>query len=380
MKKLSILLLISLVISCTEKEKSEGTLAKNILENLTYTVDTVAVDVGEEIFNPGMYYRYAKNENDPMVYFAMGENQEIHEINLNSLSLTKRIFLEKDGPNRAPRYIQDFDLLPTGEFFLADYATQGIYTAEGEKTFGFQMDPDEFEGLEDDLTSLYFNLVLSPDKKNGFSTPTKKMEFISQIAMVDLEAKTGKLIDLPALELTRNFRTTYSFENGSTTYGDFLNLKKIKNQLFISSGSTSDIYIYDFATDSLTLKSFDHHLVPSKKSGEFPPRADSQERVEEIGDEIRKQVSFNQFYWDESREMYFRFASKSNGKTETGETKKQDIYLFAYDQDLNLIGETTLDLRYPPFRAFFYEGKLYSYLPVEENPGFVIFDLKFTPN
>ncbi|MBN3581620.1 DUF4221 family protein [Algoriphagus aestuarii] len=377
MKKLFILLLFSLVFSCAEKEKSEGFQSKNILENLTYTVDTVAVDVGEEIFNPGMYFKFAKNENEPTVYFAMSQIPEIHAIDLNSLSLTKRIILDKDGPNRAPRYIQYFDLLPTGEFVLADYATQGIYTAEGEKTLSFLMEPEEFEGLEDELTSLNFNLLLSPDKKKGFSTPSKKLEFISQIAMVDLEAKTGKLIDLPALDLTRNFRTSYSFENGSTTYGDFLALKKIQNQLFITSGSTSDTYIYDFATDSLTLKRFEHQLVTSKKSGEYPARADSQERVQEIGEEIDKQVSFHQFYWDENREMYFRLGSKSNGKKESGEPKKRDVYLFAYDQNLTLLGETTLDLYYPLSRTFFYNGKLYSYMPIDENPGFVIFDLKF---
>lgn len=369
--------LLSLVAFFSCSNPPEEQIESNVLENLQLSTDTVTVDVGQEVFNPGMYYQFAKVENEPTVFFAMNQQPEVHEIDLGTLSLKRRIILDKDGPNPAPRYIQYFDLLPTGEFVLADYATQGIYNPAGKKTMAFQMDPEEFEGMAEDLTGYQFNLTLSPDKRKAFSTPSKKMEFIPQIAESDLVSKTGILIDLPALELTKNFRTTYSFENGSSTYGDFLGLQKIKNQLFITSSSTSDIYIYDFSSDSLSLRTFDHKLVPSKKTGEFPSKAESQERVQEIGEEISKQVSFNKFFWDESRDMYFRFGSKSNGKTETGEPKKQDVYLFAYDQDLNLIGETTLDLRYPPSRAFFYDGKLYSYYVVGENPGFVTYDLQF---
>jgi hypothetical protein len=369
--------LLSWVAFFSCSKPNEEPLQTNVLENLQITTDTVIVDVGEEIFNPGMYYQFAKVENKPTVFFAMNQQPEVHEIDLGSLSLKRRIIFDKDGPNRAPRYIQYFDLLPTGEFVLADYATQGIYNPAGKKTMAFQMEPEEFDGMAEDLTGYQFNLTLSPDKRKAFSTPSKNMEFIPQIAESDLVSKNGKLIDLPALELTKNFRTTYSFENGSSTYGDFLGLQKIKTQLFITSSSTSDIYIYNFSSDSLSLRTFDHKLVPPKKTGEFPSKADSQERVQEIGIEISKQVSFNKFFWDESRDMYFRFGSKSNGKTETGELKKGDVYLFAYDQDLNLTGETTLNLKYPPSRAFFHDGKLYSYFVVEENPGFVIFDFKY---
>lgn len=374
--KLTPFAFLILLIGCGTPENT-GESTDNLLENLQITTDTVMVDVGEEIFNAGMYYQFAKVDQRPIVYFSLNQLPEVHEIDLETMRLSRRILLEKDGPNRAPRYIQYFDLLPSGEFVLADYATQGVYTQSGEKILSFQMEPDQFEGLDEDLTSLYFNLHMSPNKTKVISTPTKSQDFISKIALVNLEAKTGKLVDLPALELTKNFRTNYSFENGSSTYGDFFALQKIRNQLFISSGSTSDIYIYDFATEALVLKSFDHQLVPVKKTGEFPAQVDSQERVQEIGEEIRKQVSFNRFFWDDSRKQYIRFATKSNGKDEEGKNKKSDVYLFIYDENLNLLGETALDWSYPPFRAFFHQGKLYSYTVVEENPGFIVYDFNF---
>jgi hypothetical protein len=49
MKKLTPFLSLILLASCGEKGNSEKTESGNILENLTYSVDTVMVDPGEEL-------------------------------------------------------------------------------------------------------------------------------------------------------------------------------------------------------------------------------------------------------------------------------------------------------------------------------------------
>ncbi|WP_144606055.1 DUF4221 family protein [Algoriphagus algorifonticola] len=378
MNRLTITAFLFLLISCGKNAKQESSTEGNLLENLSITIDTVRVDVGEEIFNPGMYYQFGLSEDGQSVYFALNQEPEVHEINLQNLQLVRRIYFEKDGPNRAPNFINYFDVLPKNEFMLAHYGIQGIYNEQAEKIQAMEIQPDEFKGLDEDLNALYFNLTISPDKKLAFSTPNKPSELFSAfIAKMNLEQKTGELIPLPALEITKNFQVTFRSENSSTTYGDFISIQKVKDQLVIYSGSTSDLYLYDFTTDSLILKTFNHQLIPSKKTGSFPSKVDSQERVREVGDEINQQATFSGLYWDPSRKLYFRFGSKSNGKLETGEPKKKDVYLFAYDEKLQLLGEQKVDLPYPFGRAFFFEGKLYSYRPVDEDPGFVRMTLTY---
>ena len=378
MNRFPLVIFLILLFSCGENTEEGSQKSDNILADLQINLDTVVVDVGEEIFNPGMYYQFGLSEDGQTVYFALNQEPEVHEINLQKLQLVRRIYFEKDGPNRAPNFINYFDVLPKNEFMLAHYGIQGIYNAQAEKIQTMEIQPGEFQGLDEDLNALYFNLTISPDKKLAFSTPNKPSElFSSFIAKMNLEQKTGELIPLHALEITKNFQVSFRSENSSTTYGDFISIQKVNNQLVIYSGSTSDLYLYDFATDSLILKTFNHQLVPAKKTGSFPSKVDSQERVREVGDEINQQPTFSGLYWDPGRKLYFRFASKSNGKLETGEPKKKDVYLFAYDEELQLLGEQIVDLPYPFGRAFFFEGKLYSYQPVDEDPGFVRMTLTY---
>ncbi|WP_026956032.1 DUF4221 family protein [Algoriphagus vanfongensis] len=374
--KLTPIAFLILLIGCGTPENT-GESTDNLLENLQITTDTVMVDVGEEIFNAGAYSTLVKIPNQPIVYFPFNSGQEVHEIELTKPSLVRRIKFENDGPNQAPRYFQQFDMLPSGEFLIADFSMAGLFSQDAEKIREIKIDPSEVEGIDDDLSQINYTLYLSPDQKKAISKADKIKTFSSQIAVFDLENKSAKVIDLPALEMTKNFQSTFAEGNGSVTYGDFITLKKLDNLFFITSGATSDTYIYDLENDSLTLKTFPHKLVPVSKSGTFPSEVDSDKRVEEVGEQINQQPTYQGFFWDDIRKQYFRFATKTNGFNENGDRKKMDVFLFVYDKDLNLLGETKVDLPWAPYRAFFHDEKLYSYFVVEENPGFVVYDFNF---
>jgi hypothetical protein len=54
------------------------------------------------------------------------------------------------------------------------------------------------------------------------------------------------------------------------------------------------------------------------------------------------------------------------------------VYLFAYDADLNLLGETLLEnLTSTPRFYFFKDGKLWSYANVNDELGFAVFTFDF---
>ncbi|MBY5951691.1 DUF4221 domain-containing protein [Algoriphagus marincola] len=379
-------LTLLLFFSCTEKASEqigEGaiqtqTYTKNQLDNLQITLDTLKVDVGEELVISSAYYGFGLSEDGKSIFFSESQSSEIHEIDLAELKLLRRIPFEKDGPNRAPDFVESFDVLPNNEFLLANYAVQAIFNEEAEKIFDLKLQAEEYDGIDESLGGLYSSLAVSPDKKKAFSLPAPFGEFTAGLAFLDLESKTGELLDLPALDLTQNFQVTFSQNGGMTTSGDMIRMEKIKDQLVIYSGSTADIYLYDMQSDSLMLLKFDHQLVENQKKGTFKTQAASQEERREISAQIQRQISFYGFIWDESRQQYFRFGVMKNGLRETGEPLPDDVYLFSYDPDFNLLGEKKIEeLSNVFFNGFFFDGKIYNYRPVDEDPGFVVMTLEF---
>ncbi|NVK51148.1 MAG: DUF4221 family protein [Cyclobacteriaceae bacterium] len=384
MKKIIPLFSLALFFACGNSDTQEAnpsesqSYTENQLENLQITMDTVKVDVGEEIINATAYFGFGLSPDKTRIYFADGMNTEVHGYNLPEMKLEQRIVFEKDGPNRAPDFINFFQVLPNEEFMLANYAIQAIFNSRAEKILDINAQPEEYEGLDESLSSLYGFLHVSPDKKLAISRPLEYGKESVILVLMDLENKTGQILPLPGLEITKKFRASFSQGGGTTTMGDNLVIQEVRDQLVIYSASTADIYTYDWNSKELKLIEFEHQLVPNQKSGDFPTEAGSREELTEIAQQIRNQVSFMGFLWDDSRQQYFRFANKQNGLLETGEPRKSDWYLFSYDENFNLLGETELEnLSNFFYQSFFYKGKIYNYLPVDEDPGFVIMTLDF---
>ncbi|NVJ86429.1 MAG: DUF4221 family protein [Algoriphagus sp.] len=384
MKKIILLLSLALFFACgtpdQQKENPSGShsYTENQLENLQITMDTIKVDVGEEIINATAYFGFGLSTDKKRIYFADGMNTEVHGYNLRERKLERRIVFEKDGPNQAPDFINFFQVLPNEEFMLANYAIQAVFNDQTEKILDIKALPEEYEGLDESLSSLYGFLHVSPDKKLAISRPLEYGKESVSLVLMDLENKTGQVLSLPGLEITKKFRASFSQGGGTTTMGDNLVIQEVRDQFVIYSASTADIYVYDWNSKELKLIEFDHQLVPNGKSGDFPTEAGSREELMEIAQQIRNQVSFMGLLWDDSRQQYFRFANKQNGLLETGEPRKSDWYLFSYDENFNLLGETELEnLSNFFYQSFFYEGKIYNYLPVDEDPGFVIMTLDF---
>jgi hypothetical protein len=58
--------------------------------------------------------------------------------------------------------------------------------------------------------------------------------------------------------------------------------------------------------------------------------------------------------------------------------RSADCYLFAYDENLNLVGEKFLDeLQNIPYTGYFYNSAFYSYTPIGDEAGFALFTFDF---
>lgn len=378
MKKLLLLSSLAIFAACSGKE-SENRESKNVLENFSFSIDTLVVDVGEEIFMPGAYSNFEISEEKDRVFAYYEPDLEVHEIDLISLKLIKRHKFDKDGPNMIPKYLNYMQNLNKTELFFASSVQAGIFKKSGEKVRSISLQPENYAGLRPDFTySMGNGPLISPDKTKLFSLPNDGPGTAEGLAILDIEGMSGKFLNLPALEMTKNFRVVFRQGNGSTSSGESQRIKLVNGQIIIDSGATSDIYLLDQQTDSLRLVTFPHQLVPKSKTGEFPNEVDSNERRREITREINKQISFSQFFWDESHQIYFRMAQMNYELNEAKRQYTADIYLFAYDEKFNLIGETKVDgLDFMPTRGFARENKLYFRWVIEENPAFVVYTLNF---
>ncbi|WP_373396301.1 DUF4221 family protein [Algoriphagus halophilus] len=132
MKKLSALFLISFIFSCAEKEENTSS---NILESLTYSVDTVMVDPGDQIINLGHGARFSTVSLDGQKYYYYDYNKTaINEIDLVTLELTDIHQFSKEGPNSIGFNPPTIQPLSNDRFlFVSSSINVGTYFKTGAK-------------------------------------------------------------------------------------------------------------------------------------------------------------------------------------------------------------------------------------------------------
>jgi hypothetical protein len=382
MKKLAVLLLFPLIFSCGGSS-FENAGSSNHLENLTITIDTVVVDPKGEIIDLGYgINRSSVSSNSKTLYFFDMRNTVINEIDLDKLELTGIYPFSKEGPNAVgfnPPIIQS---LAKGRFLISSpMINVSIYTKNGVKERSLKFNFKEIEGLGVDEEGLITNRVtLSHDEKLMFAlTRLGPSEPEVRLLVIDPQSKTGKSIELPNMLQTLKLTLLLQLPKMVSRTGETIWLRIIQNKLQITSSVTSDMYVYDYEKDSLRLVEFDHELVPKKKTGDFESNVFTDEKeFEDAMEKQMNQVAFRELIWDDQRKQFFRFAYKPIKDADDNWYNRAEVYLFVYDADLTLLGEKYLpELPNVPEFTFFKDGKLWSYVNVEDELGFAVFDFKF---
>ncbi|MHA7130417.1 DUF4221 family protein [Algoriphagus namhaensis] len=377
MKRLFMISVLALLAACGGNEKDNN--QTNILEDLYVSVDTLVVDSGDEIFVPDMLFAQAQSEDGEKLFSFYEPDFEFFEMSLQEMKLIERHAFEREGPESIKGWVDNFQMLKGDEIFLHDEVSPNLFSLEGQKTRKYELDWKEIIGFKTEGPfSLPNDFHISPDKSKFLFIPMNFGEPAEGLAIIDIEKKSGQIKKLPALDLTFGFQVIFQQENSASFFGDNLSLQLVNDRFIIHSGSTANVYVYDYKLDSLSLITFDHQLVENNKSGEFDQKADSRERQMEIVGQIRKQITFEKFYWDPLRKIYFRFGTKNFVMPSKDVKRSADCYLFAYDEDFNLLGEKLLEqFRNIPYSGYFYEGAFYTYSPQGDDAGFIKYVFNF---
>ncbi|WP_439489334.1 DUF4221 family protein [Algoriphagus sp.] len=375
MKKLLSLLAFALVAACSEKPKSEvvSTIEepKNILENLTYTVDTLMVDTGNEILDFSLGYSTSPSPDGRFFYFL--KNLKMQKIDLAHLTLINSFSLEKDGPN-SPGHAFGFYALSDGNFFFPQLHRPSIITDQGLKTKSWNLDQEDLaEGFPIEPFTLGNRVILDPKRLNLYSLPMNIETRDYYFAVIDSLENRKKMVELTEFK----WANKYLIRSDSEQKGEFLHLQQLNDLVLISCTVGNGTYIYDPSLDSLFYREFPHELVPLEKTGEVKNKVNGRAEFEDELKKLKHQIDYWSFLWDQKSKRYFRFASRAIKFDEGGWAKEFELFLMAYSKDMELIGETRLEGSSKIPFGFFKDGKLYSYVNVEDELGFAVFTFNF---
>ncbi|WP_297336728.1 DUF4221 family protein [Algoriphagus sp.] len=372
-------LFASLLFSCGDGGESVDSSSDNVLENFSFSVDTVVVDPGEEIINLSRGIRSSDIDEDKThLYLFDPATTTLNKISLDELRLVEQIPFEKDGPNGVGEYLSAVKVLSGERFLFGSFRNTGIYSKSGEKIRDLTLKPEELdiEGLEEGIGfSLSNSMRLSPDESHILSLPGDFMEGTRQLAKINLEEKNGRLIQIPGLDKSTEYRILLQSDQAMSIFADPTHFQEFNGTYFLSAGATNSVYLYDYKTDSLDLRTFNFTVTPNGKEIPVQGKVSSPEEFESEMEKAMTQVMFEELLFDDQNERFYRFGRIMDPKIDEETPRTSDVFLFAFDQELNLIGETAIpELDAIPAEAFFKDGKLWSYVNVDDELGFAVFD------
>ncbi|MDR7132627.1 hypothetical protein J2X69_005001 [Algoriphagus sp. 4150] len=385
MRRLLTIFFLAFLASCSNKE-NKSTEQKNAFGNLSYSVDTVVIDPGESFlviqneFQLEHFSSLAKDQKT--LYLFNNQDYNLAVIDLDQLKLLEFLPFEKEGPNGVGEHVQSVQSLTKDQFLFTNFQSTGIFDSNGKNLTSFKLSNSEFTGLEID-SPFNYQLLMTSDQNWFFSLTGYYNNGAKDLVKLNPKDKTGEFISLPALNIANDFSVMMSDRSILSVPQSIL--REVNGAHFISNEVTSSVYKFDYQKDSLQLITFQHQLVPNSKTVSVKNEVSGQAEFFAETAKSSSQISFGKMMWDDKRQFYFRLGHKiitspleEGSEIENEKNYKSFVYLFVYDADLNLLGETLLENigRHPRF-YFMKDGKLWSYVNLEDELGFAVFSFDF---
>ncbi|MBB6329030.1 hypothetical protein FHS59_004694 [Algoriphagus iocasae] len=383
MKRLFTISLLAFLAACSGKE-SESTEQKNILENLTFSVDTVSVDAGEDFFViPYGLGRIGISQNKDILWFFEKDPLKLIQVNLNELRLFSKTEFHKEGPNGVGSYIMDFQI--SGDDGLAILANQSYakFRKTGEITENLKIVPKDIDSeLANDFSKLYQRAFYDFEENQIYTQPYKEGNAEKQLFIINPETKKVTTFPIPEMKSVSDFSRTYVAESDGNSmiyfFAAYDYIAKENGQLFISAAPMSGFYLMDPKTNSVKFIDIQHKTVPNKWNINLMEDYNNVTAFEEDQRKVYEQVNYMEINWDKTRELYLRFGKKTYLAENRADPSTYEVYLFAYDEEFNVVGETKVKgMKEPPTTYFWKDGKLWSYVNIEDELGFAVFTFDF---
>lgn len=350
---------------------------------MTFSLDTVMVDSGDEIINlRGGLWSSTINSDQSKLYLWDFQAFTLDIISLDELILERKVPFEKEGPNGVGSNVNWMSLPDDNQILLANFEGMGLFELNGNKLSDLKLEKDKFEGdslLDGEIFqsksfalaggSVVYGLLVNPWKS------AKKI-----MSKVDFESKTIKKMKLPGEAELPEYTVELNSDQMMTSITSEKTVQKFGNKLVISSTGYTDLYVLDLENDSVYHVDYSPQLSPKAKKGGYPSEVKSVEHLREVIQSIHAEINFQPLIWDEINKRFYRFSFETSPMENTdwplflsAEGKPlSKLYLSILDEDFNLLGESDLShLGSVPTYAFVKDGKIWYYVNVDDELGFV---------
>lgn len=379
MKKLLTISVLAILVACSEKN-SEAPDRVNILENLSFSVDTVVMDSGEDIFNLGMGIRSLDLSPDKeFLYYFENMPPKLLKVDLNNKKLVSKVEFEVEGPNGIGGFVGNINVGLDEKLILLGNGGFGIYDESGTKLEDLKIKP---KGIDANLAGNYFNLygniLYDWEGEKIYSWPLEREPESLGFIRIDLKSDSAKIFETPEMEIVEKYSILLE-ENGSFRASpQEVFLAWHENKILITCSAMGDFYEFDPKTEETRFIKIDHHVIPNRLTGKIENKPVSVESFMSEMAKVNSQIYYQKLNWDQKGKMFLRLAQKVSMPKTPDEKYAFEYYLLAYDKEFNLMGETKLELKDRiDYNAFFKDGKLYSYVNVEDELGFAVFTFNF---
>ncbi|HSF52794.1 MAG TPA: DUF4221 family protein [Algoriphagus sp.] len=375
------LLAIAVLFSCSENEEKSSS---NILENLKFTVDTVVVDPGDDFLNLSRgLWPYTLTKDKSQLYFFEISPFRLVQVDLDQLKVLKKTPFEEEGPNGIGSYLSGLEIAPNGNLFLKSNATVGVFDQAAKKLQDLKFVPSGIDSaLAENSSALYSRAVYDFETGKIYTQPTFQEAGEYSLFILNPETQSARSLPIPKMKIVGDYSGTITIKSGKSIAMYFYSVASFftffPGELFVTNSAMSGIYRYNSQTEQLEFIDIQHQTVPNLMDVEIIKNPTKVAQAEENQQKILEQLNYMELIWDDSRQMYFRFGEKSFKGANQGDPVSYEIYLFAYDKDFKVLGETLVeDLKTPPRSSFFKNGKLWSFVNVDDELGFAVIDFKF---
>ncbi|MBA4302019.1 MAG: hypothetical protein C0433_18235 [Cyclobacterium sp.] len=380
MNKLFKILTLLVLVSCSEKVEKEKT---NIFEDLSYTVDTVVVDAGEDFLNlAGGIFPFSLNEDKSKLWFFEMSPKRLVQVDLNQRKVLNKTEFDEEGPDGVGSNISDLEIGPKGELYLKSNSSVGIYDPDGKKLQNLKFAPSGIDStLARNSYAIFDKSVFDFGSKKIYSHPSfiNAGEYV--LLILNPETQSATSLSVPKMKIVEDYSNTQLFENEGKSFMSFYAvasyITSLPGEVILSNAAMSGVYKLNIQTEQLEFIDIKHQDYPNEMNIEINRNPSEPEQMFENQKKILEHINYMELMWDDTRQLYFRLGLRTFMGDQPG-PPTSEYYLFAYDRNFKVLGEAKLDgVKGSLWSSFFKDGKLWSYVNVADELGFAVMDFKF---
>lgn len=346
-------------------------------KTLTFSIDTVMVDPGQEIINLKGNLWISDISKDKKYLFNWDQDNSILEkINLDELRLEEKLVFEKEGPNGVGSYIAWISLLGEDQILFANFQDMGLFGFNKEKSKTYTLKGQEFEGDSlEQYESFNRRAIITNDGNDIYGILGNWTSKIHTLAKVDFKNKTLKKHTLPGYEKLEDYSVMLQTGQMTMISAADQKIQEVEGKLILSNSVFNTLLVYDLEMDSLYKIEYNNILTKNSKTGKYQKEVESEAEFQRIMTDINAEINFLAPVWDPQNKKFYRFSYENipvDVPLEEGERGKSRVFLTVLDQEFKILGEALVsELQEYPNIHFVKDGKIWIAKNIEDELGFV---------